>query len=162
MQTLTYGMALAGIASSTTRLTQMKFMLALTLLCGLGGLLIKNEGFYWLLSLLPGFVLVYLGLGRGLLGELELADIHESLSAPLGEGLSIALAGLAGMAEGLELLAAADVGAESVEVGVGGGDLEAISAGFGDYEVLTNGSPQSVYRHVEGTFGISDFLLSPQ
>lgn len=35
-------------------------------LCGLSCLLVKNEGFYWMLSLLPGFIVAVLGLKRSL------------------------------------------------------------------------------------------------
>lgn len=41
------------------------WQLALALLCGFGGLLVKNEGFYWLLALLPGLVLTRFGIARG-------------------------------------------------------------------------------------------------
>lgn len=38
----------------------------LAMLCGLGCLLIKNEGFYWLLSLIPGVAVATLGVQRAL------------------------------------------------------------------------------------------------
>ena len=48
----------------------------LALLCGIGCLLIKNEGFFWLLSLVPGVVVVALGFKRALVaGMIVLAGL---------------------------------------------------------------------------------------
>ncbi len=44
----------------------------IAILCGTGCLLIKNEGFYWMLSLLPGVVVVRLGLRRALAAGLAM------------------------------------------------------------------------------------------
>ncbi len=43
------------------------WLLIIALACASGCLLIKNEGFYWFLTLLPGILLVLAGLRRGLL-----------------------------------------------------------------------------------------------
>ncbi|WP_162846096.1 hypothetical protein [Seongchinamella sediminis] len=56
-------------------LSRAQWQLALALVSAAGGLLVKNEGFYWLLSLAPGILLAVAGLRRGfaLLAALALA-----------------------------------------------------------------------------------------
>lgn len=63
---------------------------ALMVLSGAACLLIKNEGFYWLLSLIPGIVLALMGLRRGFIVIASLAIALLMLLAVLPEDLVIA------------------------------------------------------------------------